>query len=199
MERQFQIEEYETLLEVQQGILSIATVDDGPKTFRNLDGGPLPERLVERLSNYHGWITFSDGVHVAEARDDDLFEVLAPDGSELARFSHTGGHLKYPFLDEFIVTTSRSHPTIPEEVGSLKIWSKSGEELSSQRLDYEYFNIVPDEQARLIIFSIARHPTTRETRFDKAIVFDFDKIPVSPSETTAPGETSGKRQRLYSI
>ena len=172
-ERLFQIEEYEMLLEVQQGILSIATVDDGPKTFRNLDGGPLPERLVERLSNHHGWITFSDGVHVVDAQDDYQFEVLAADGTELARFSHISGHLKFPFLDEFIITASRSHPAIPSEVGSLKIWSKSGEELSSQRLDSKHFYIVPDEQAQLIIFTMVEHSTARELRLDKVIVYDF--------------------------
>lgn len=86
--------------------------------------------------------------HIYQHRSvrDCQFEILASDGTERGRFSHTSVKKIIPFLDRFIVTASFG--------GDLKIWSKTGQELSSQRLGYSYPTLVSNDQAGLVAFSI---------------------------------------------
>lgn len=158
--------------EAQQGYFSVQTQLQIPGSYRystvchRFDGRVLPERLQEKLLDFQYWITFSDGVHVVgtstptenTVQQDCRFEILAADGTEQGHFSHVSVREIIPFLDQFIVTAACA--------GDLKIWSRTGQELTSQHLGYRQPTIISDNQARLIAFENPDHHLRDITVFD---------------------------------
>lgn len=156
-----------SLLEVQQGILSVGMDgEDGEETkiLRYLNGEDLPQPLAQKLSNHSGWITFSNGTHVIESGDQ--FEIVTTKGLVQGTFSHQFGRLRFPFLDEFIVTASPSFLYPILGASEMKIWSDRGDEVFSHRFDCGPQGIVQDEQGRIIAFSTSKQGLSGVTMFD---------------------------------